>query len=174
HYMRAMTMPFEVRNEPDLDTVVPGALIEFVLVVDRATSYAERLRVIRYQSVEPDPFSASRLTLLREIVGGTPARTLDNGATVPDFTLTDQENRPFILSKTRGKVVAINFIYTRCALPNFCLRLANNFNVVPRRCSRLSRLCYRYRVAVASRRRLEQQRHAMHRFRGRHKSFCRI
>src|SRR5436190_6517236 len=59
NYMRAMTMPFEVRNETDLDTVVPGALIEFVLVVDRATSYAERLRVIRYQSVEPDPFSAS-------------------------------------------------------------------------------------------------------------------
>src|SRR5262245_54287949 len=69
-YMRAMTMPFEVRNAADLDGLVPGALVEFVLVVDRTTSYAERVRITRYQSVEQDPFNASRLTLLREIVGG--------------------------------------------------------------------------------------------------------
>jgi protein SCO1/2 len=37
------------------------------------------------------------------------------------------------LSDFRGKVVAINFIYTSCALPNFCLRLANNFGVLQKR-----------------------------------------
>jgi protein SCO1 len=29
--------------------------------------------------------------------------------------------------------VALNFIYTSCALPNFCFRMANNFGVLERR-----------------------------------------
>ena len=132
-YMRAMTMAFEVRSRSELDGIAPGALVEFVLVVDRTTSYAEKLRVIRYQSVEQDPFTASRLTLLKEIVGGAAVKSLETGATVSDFTLTDQRRRPLRLSDLRGKVVVINFIYTSCALPNFCLRLANNFNVLQRR-----------------------------------------
>ena len=55
------------------------------------------------------------------------------GEAVPDFTLTDQASRPVTLSALRGKVVAINFIYTSCALPHFCLRLANNFGVLQKR-----------------------------------------
>jgi protein SCO1 len=134
NFMRAMTMPFEVRNTAELDGIAPGAIVEFVLIVDRTTSYAEKLRVVRYQAVESDPSTASRLKLLREIVGGGAAsQALEPGERVPEFTLTDQKRRPFRLSDARGKVVAINFVYTSCALPNFCLRLANNFNVLQRR-----------------------------------------
>ena len=52
---------------------------------------------------------------------------------MPDFRLTDQKGRPVALSDLRGKVVAINFIYTSCPLPNFCLRIANNFGVLQKR-----------------------------------------
>jgi protein SCO1/2 len=45
----------------------------------------------------------------------------------------DQQNRPFSFSSLRGKVVALNFVYTTCALPNFCLRLANNFAALQKR-----------------------------------------
>src|SRR5207247_2516006 len=55
------------------------------------------------------------------------------GETVPDFSLTDQKGRSVALSQLRGKVVALNFIYTSCALPNFCLRIANNFGVLQKR-----------------------------------------
>ncbi len=133
-YMRAMTMPFEVRQAKELDTLTPGAIVEFTLMVEARTSYAEVIRVIRYQSVEQDPFSANRLTLLNEIVSGAGAiRALSLGDTVPNFTLTDQASRQVSLSDLRGKVVAVNFIYTSCALPNFCLRLANHFNVLQKR-----------------------------------------
>lgn len=37
------------------------------------------------------------------------------------------------LSDFRGKVVAINFIYTACAYPQFCFRIANHFGVLQRR-----------------------------------------
>lgn len=133
NFMRAMTMPFEVRNAADLDRLVPGAIVEFVLVVTPSSSHAERIRVVRYESVEQDPFNASRLSLLREIVGGVTVTPVAVGARVPDFTLTDQRGRPMQFADLRGKVVAINFVYTSCALPNFCLRLASNFAVLQKR-----------------------------------------
>jgi protein SCO1/2 len=52
---------------------------------------------------------------------------------VPDFKLIDQRGRRLSLSELRGKVVAVNFVYTSCALPNYCLRIANNFGVLQKR-----------------------------------------
>jgi protein SCO1/2 len=52
---------------------------------------------------------------------------------VPNFTLTDQNRRHVVLSQFTGKVVVINFIYTSCALPNFCFRNSNNFGVLQKR-----------------------------------------
>jgi len=135
-FMRAMTMPFEVARTSDLDALAPGAIVEFTLVVDAGSSRAERIRVVRYESVEQDPFTASRLTLLNEIVSGSAVKKLVAGDVVPDFRLTDQKRRSVTLSSLRGKVVAVSFVYTNCALPNFCLRLANNFNVLQKRFKR--------------------------------------
>jgi protein SCO1/2 len=132
-FMQAMTMPFEVRQRNDLDGLVPGAVVEFMLVVHQKSSHAERIRLVRYQSVEPDPLAAARLKLLKEFAGAGLRRVLTVGDTVPDFRLINQERRPVALSNLRGKVVAVNFIYTSCALPNFCLRIANNFGVLQKR-----------------------------------------
>jgi protein SCO1/2 len=132
-FMRAMTMPFEVRQAKDLDGLAPGAMVEFTLVVDAKTSYAERIKIVRFQNVEQDPFAASRLSLLKDMASGTLAKPLAIGDAVPNFSLTDQRKRPVSLTDLRGSVVALNFIYTSCALPNFCLRLANNFGVLQKR-----------------------------------------
>src|SRR6266852_7227930 len=75
-FVPAMAMPFEVRQAKDLDGLVPGAAVEFVLVVDRDASHAERIRIVRYQSVEQDPLAANRLKLLTEIAGGARPRAL--------------------------------------------------------------------------------------------------
>ena len=135
-FMPAMAMPFEVRQRKELDGLVPGAAVEFMLVVDQTSSHAERIRVVRYQSAEQDPLAASRLKLLTQIAGAAPRKVLAIGETVPDFRLTNQKRRPVALPDLRGKVVAINFIYTSCALPNFCLRIANNFGVLQKRFQR--------------------------------------
>jgi len=135
-YMQAMTMPFEVRQAAELDGLSPGVVVTFTLVVDRTTSHAERIRIIHYQNTEQDPFSASRLKLLSDLASakGTPSGSaLRVGQQVPDFTLIDQKRRKVSLSQLRGKVVVANFIYTTCALPNFCLRLANNLAVLQTR-----------------------------------------
>jgi protein SCO1/2 len=132
-FMQAMTMPFEVRQRIDLEVLVPGAVVEFRLVVDQKSSHAERIRIVRYQSTEADPLATDRLKLLTQIAGAAPRKVLAIGESVPDFRLIDQKRRPVALSDLRGRVVAVNFVYTSCALPNFCLRLANNFGVLQKR-----------------------------------------
>ena len=50
----------------------------------------------------------------------------------PDFQLTDQHGRTLRTADLRGKVVAIDFIYTRCPLPDVCPRLSANFAMLQR------------------------------------------
>lgn len=132
--MKAMTMPFEVRDLSELEGLGPGALIEFTLVVDGSGSYAEHIKVRPYLSAEQDPRTARQLKLLTSLTEGKPAsKPVEIGSVVPNFTLTDQARQQVSLAQFAGKVVAVNFIYTSCALPNFCYRIANNFGVLQRR-----------------------------------------
>jgi protein SCO1 len=134
-FMEAMTMPFDVRQTAELQGVAPGMTVEFMLVVDRSTSYAEHIQIRRYESVEQDPLIARQLKLLTRIANPSAAtvKVLTDGQKVPDFTLLDQNRHPLSLSEFAGKVIALNFIYTSCALPNFCYRITNNFGVLQRR-----------------------------------------
>ena len=126
-YMDAMMMPFHVREAGVLQQLHAGENVTFTLVVDTAASWVEGIRVVPFQSAERDPALASRLKLLDSVMGKPPVAMLANGSEAPDFTLTDQTNRQVTLSKLRGKVVAINFVYTRCPLPDYCFRLSNSF-----------------------------------------------
>ncbi len=130
--MDAMTMPFEVRQAGELRDLVPGAVVEFTLVVGDTTSYATRIAIRRYQTVEQDPGTARRLATMKRMAGlTTPAVAI--GSAVPDFALIDQQRARVTLAGFSGKVVVVNFVYTRCALPQFCLRMANNFGALQRR-----------------------------------------
>ena len=132
-FMEAMTMPYSVRDAKELDRLKPGTLIDFTLVVEKDTSYAEAIHVHAYQGLEPDPLTARRLKLLNQAVNPSAAKPLAIGDAVPNFILTDQNRRRVSLSKFAGKVVALNFVYTRCALPNFCYRSSNNFGLLQKR-----------------------------------------
>jgi len=133
--MEAMTMPFEVRQAGDLRDVVPGAIVEFTLVVGDTTSYARSVVVRRYQTIERDPSTARRLATMKRMAGlATPPLAI--GAAVPDFALIDQQRQRVTLAGLSGKVVAVNFVYTRCALPQFCLRMSNNFAALQKRFAR--------------------------------------
>jgi protein SCO1/2 len=132
-FMEAMTMPYSVRDAKELEGLKPGTLIDFTLVVEKDTSYAEAIHVHSYQGLEPDPLTARRLKLLNQAVNPSSAKPLTIGDAVPNFILTDQNRRRINSSKFAGKVVALNFVYTRCALPNFCYRSSNNFGILQKR-----------------------------------------
>lgn len=134
-FMDAMTMPFDVREAKELEGLAPGMTVEFTLVVEQDSTFAEHVRIRPYESVEQDPLTARRLTMLNRLRDHevSSSRLLAIGQTVPNFTLTDQNHQRVTLSGFAGKVVALNFIYTSCALPNFCYRISNNFGVLQRR-----------------------------------------
>jgi protein SCO1 len=134
-YMDAMVMPLPVRNASQLQRLRPGMMIDFTLVVDHDSPYVENIRVRRFESLEKDPREACRLAILERFLAKPTASdgVLMTGQHVPDFALSDQNGRRVALSQFAGKVVAVDFVYTRCPLPNFCFRLSTNFWNIQRR-----------------------------------------
>ena len=136
-YMDAMVMPFTVRDTKELEGLAPGTTVSFTLVVENDASQVENIQVVRYQGLELDPLTARRLRLMNQTIehsSSTAAvKPLAIGDRVPDFRLLDQNGRRVTLSKFAGKVVALNFIYTRCALPEFCFRSSNHFRQLQKR-----------------------------------------
>ena len=108
--MPAMAMEFRAAPE-QLRDLRPGSRVDFVMSGNRAKSIRAQASV----------FEGVELPLRK------PAETLKLGETVPNFTLRDHRGQPFELASAKGKVVAINFIYTRCPLPEVCPRLAAQF-----------------------------------------------
>jgi protein SCO1 len=133
-FMDAMTMTLDLADAKELEGLTPGAIVDFTLVVEDASSHAEHVQIRAYESVEQDPLTARRLKLLNQLSNpGESPKQLAIGQQVPDFALIDQKRKRVKLSEYSGKVVALNFIYTSCALPNFCYRISNNFGVLQRR-----------------------------------------
>ncbi len=126
-FMDGMVMPFHVRKSEMLAGMQPGMKVDFTLVVEKESSYADDVRVTSGDSVARDPLQARRLQLLDSLVTGAPVNAVVVGQPVPDFQLMDQNRREIRLSQFSGKVVAVTFVYTRCPLPDYCLRLSNNF-----------------------------------------------
>ena len=133
-YMEAMVMSFRVKDSLP-DGLQPGVSIDFTLTVDKDDSFAEGIRVRPFESLELDPTEARRLKLVENASSAKPpsAEILRAGDPVPDFRLTDQNLTTVSLSQFHGKIVAMTFVYTRCPLPDYCVRLSNNFGVLQRR-----------------------------------------
>ena len=117
HYMPAMLMPFRVENVADLTVLYPGARIQFDLAVTKGHALARHIR----RSVGPDAALP------------TPREKLAIGGKLPDVQLTAQSGHTVSNADLLGKVVALDFIYTRCPLPDLCPRLSANFAALERR-----------------------------------------
>ncbi len=126
-YMPAMVMPFRAARAQELNDLGPGSRITFELAVGRHETLARRIR--RQGGSTEGVVEDQGIKLRLE----APAEKVPIGSPVPDFALTDQTSQPVHLSDFRGKVVAIDFIYTRCPLPDVCPRLSANFARLQRR-----------------------------------------
>lgn len=133
-YMKAMSMPFTVHEPKALDALKPSMFVDFTLVVEKDHSYAENIRVHEYQNTAQEPLLVRRLEMLTRLdkTNNVPP-PIAIGSPVPDFTLTDQTGQRVSLSRFRGKVVGVTFIYTSCPLPDYCLRLSSNFERIQKR-----------------------------------------
>lgn len=117
NYMDAMTMPFKVKNLALLSAVQIGDSIHGVLAVSRTESWLDTLVVIG--KGEPPSTTLTEGTIL--------ARMFKEGDQLPPVELTNQGGKKVYLSNFKGQAVALTFIYTRCPLPDFCIRMSNHF-----------------------------------------------
>jgi protein SCO1/2 len=111
--MQAMTMEFRAASKAEVQPLHPGMRVRFEL----RDNVARDIKVLPADEKDMP----------------APARPPVVGQLAPDFKLIDQNGRELTLHSLRGKLVALNFLYTRCPMPEVCPRLAANFATVQRR-----------------------------------------
>src|SRR6266849_4048987 len=115
-YMPAMTMPFKIKNDADLEMLKPGDQVTATLVVDGLSSWIEITAIVE---------GGSPLTPTA-VVPGEPKP----GDDIPDFQLVNQDGKRIHLTQYRGKAIALTFVYTRCPQPDQCTLMSNNFAAI--------------------------------------------
>ena len=116
-YMSAMTMDVPIHEDWVWNDLTPGSEIHAELVVDNAAK---------------DPYWLENIGIVAAADPSKPVPTDDRfaqiGKPVPDFILTNQDGKKFSINDYRGKALAITFIYARCPLPDYCIRMSKNFS----------------------------------------------
>lgn len=120
-FMPAMTMPFNVPSESDLQILEPDDQVTATLVVDGAHSWLEDLIITRQSATSS---SLPAVVMAKE------------GDEVPNYTLRNQDDREIRIHNYRGKALLLTFIYTRCPVPEYCTLMSNNFAQVERELGR--------------------------------------
>ena len=115
-YMPAMTMPFRIKNDADLEMMKPGDQVTGGLVVNDTSSWVEIATIAE---------GTAPLSPTAEIPGEPKP-----GDEVPDFGLTNQDGKRIHLAQYRGKALALTFVYTRCPQPDQCTLMSTNFATV--------------------------------------------
>jgi protein SCO1/2 len=117
-YMGPMTMEFPVRADWVWDDLTPGSEIRAELVVDNANDkyWLENIGIIS----APNPNQPAPPPI--------DERFVQIGKEVPDFSLTNQDGKRISMKNFRGKALAITFIYAKCPLPDYCIKMSTNFS----------------------------------------------
>ena len=116
-YMDAMTMEFPVRADWVWDDLTKDAEIRADLVVDNAKGefWLENIAIVAASSPnKPAPPVNENFAQV--------------GQEIPDFSLTNQDAKRISTKDYRGKALAITFIYARCPLPDYCIKMSTNFS----------------------------------------------
>ena len=119
-YMEAMTMDFALRDEALYDEMKSGDDINATLVIDKGRSYLDEVSLSRPMS-DDNAAAASRAAALIEP---------QPGASIPNFTLVNQDGKNIQLADYKNRLLLITFIYTRCPLPDYCPLMSDNFAAI--------------------------------------------
>jgi protein SCO1/2 len=110
-FMPAMTMPFKLAQPNIASELHPGDTITATL--DKDTSVLDEIVIVGQAKPDYKP--------------AVTYNDLEPGEAVPDFVFRNQSGRMIRLGQFKGKVVLVTLIYTRCPVPNFCVRMSRNF-----------------------------------------------
>jgi protein SCO1 len=112
-YMEAMTMPYKLRTPNILSEFHPGDQITATLYVTDDSAVLDQIVITA--TAQPDykpPIQYHVPTV---------------GDAVPDFKFLNQNGKRISIGGFKGKVLVVTFVYTRCPLPDYCVRMSKNF-----------------------------------------------
>jgi protein SCO1 len=116
--MKGMTMDYKVKDDWVVRAAKPGDHIAATLVLDPEEAYLEKVTLT---STGTAPEAST-----------SPIREPQPGDQPPDLALENQDGKRVKLSDFQGKPLLLTFIYTRCPLPDYCIRMSDNFGLVAR------------------------------------------
>ena len=120
NYMAAMTMPFEARITNELAGLKPGDEVSFRMLVTDQEGWIDQITKTGVTNVdEPPPRETFRRVRFVD--------PLNIGDAMPDYPFTNELGQAIHLGQFKGQALGLTFIYTRCPLPMFCLRMSSNF-----------------------------------------------
>jgi protein SCO1/2 len=117
-FMDAMTMPYKLKDPIVATELHPGDRITATILADKDGSDFSNVlldNVVIISQARPDYVPAVHYHVPTA------------GDVVPDFKLLNQSDRTIHLAQFKGKVLLLTFIYTRCPLADFCVRMSRNF-----------------------------------------------
>jgi protein SCO1 len=115
-FMEAMTMPYKLRTPNILSELHPGDEITATLYVTDASDLLDQIVIVGTAQPDYKP----------PVLYHVPAA----GDAVPDFKFLNQSGKHISIGDFKGKVVLVTFVYTRCPLPDYCLRMSKNFATI--------------------------------------------
>jgi protein SCO1/2 len=117
-FMDAMTMPYELKDPSVVSELHAGDKITATVLADKEADGFHHVQLDNIVVV-----GQARPDYLPPVHYHVPTP----GDAVPNFKLLNQSGRAIDFSQFKGKVLLITFIYTRCPLPDFCVRMSRNF-----------------------------------------------
>jgi protein SCO1 len=117
-FMEAMTMSYKLKNPSVASELHPGDRITAKLLVHKTS--------IGYEDPELDEIvvtAQAKPDYKPAVDYHVPAA----GDTVPDFKLVNENGRTIHMAQFKGRVLLLTFVYTRCPMADFCVRMSRNF-----------------------------------------------
>ncbi len=117
-FMEAMTMQYKLGDPGIISELHKGDKITATLIAGQDAAGPINMRLTNIVVV-----GQARPDSVPKVVYHVPAP----GDVVPDYPMLNQSGKKIKISQFKGKVVLLTFVYTRCAMADFCPRMSKNF-----------------------------------------------
>ena len=121
-YMKAMIMPFRVKDAAELKGLTPGQVVTFDFHVRGSESWIEKVTATgETGEIKKDETADTTKPV---------APLLAEGDLLTDYEFFDETGATVKLSDFRGMPVALTFVFSRCPVPEYCPAMMRNFKTV--------------------------------------------
>jgi protein SCO1/2 len=127
-FMKAMTMPFDLKGQEVLGELFVGDEVEGQLVVK-----SDDMQLKDVVITNPAPPAAITVGPDGKVEIKAKPVVLSPGELAPDMTVTLEDGKKAKISDYRGKTLVLTFVYTRCPVPTFCPLMDRKFGEVAAR-----------------------------------------